>query len=133
MGVVIMTVGLFCFLANVHCFIVKLVHVVQERKIVICVRMLRVLSDAIFKIFSRPRVLMQLEVCQSQVVIKLWVDLLMYLAQLEWISLFFEHDVEGRCEVISRILVLHKLIVRHSAVKECEIMDGVRLLEVSIC
>jgi hypothetical protein len=76
---------------------------------------------------------MQLEVCQSQVVIKLWINLLMYLAQLVWIALFFEHDVEGRCEVVSRILILCKLVVRHSAVKECEIMNGVRLMEVSIC
>lgn len=58
MGVVLVAISFFGFLANVYCLTVELVHVVKEGEVVVCVWMLGVLPDAVFKVLRRLGVLL---------------------------------------------------------------------------
>ena len=68
-SVVVVSVGFFCSFADVYSLRVELVHVVQEREIVIRERVLRVYLDASLEVFNSHRVLLQFKIYKAKVVI----------------------------------------------------------------
>lgn len=94
MCVVPIAVLFFGLLTNIYGLAIELVHVVQKCDVVVSIGMKWVLPDAVFELFCSSSVSLKLKINQAKVVIKLGVNLLINLAQLNLVLCIFCHYSE---------------------------------------
>ena len=66
-------IELLCLSADVQCLLVHHMHVVEESQVVVCVRMLVIVLDALLKVLQSLIVIANLKGCKSQIVMKLGI------------------------------------------------------------